>query len=153
LSLLKSVKKLAEKFNLELLQNLIFNSFREILLIITGIFVIVLLLMLFCFTGKANSLKKEARNKKEAEKQAVEQELIKKSQFEYSSDILLTANDFIMPEIDNFEINFDYIEFNPNKYYNLPKADIFNKDYEKIFTEFIDESLKFDFEKRKAKTD
>ncbi len=109
--------------------------------------------MLFCFTGKANSLKKEARNKREAEKQAVEQELIKKSQFEYSSDILLTANDFIMPEIDNFEINFDYIEFNPNKYYNLPKADIFNKDYEKIFTEFIDESLKFDFEKRKAKTD
>jgi len=109
--------------------------------------------MLFCFTGRANSLKKQAINFKQTEKQIIEQDLIKKNQFEYSTDILLTANDFMMPDIDNFEISFDYIEFNPNKYYNLPKADIFNKDYEKIFSEYIDESLKFDFEKRKAKTD
>ncbi|MBN2546888.1 MAG: hypothetical protein JXB50_13895 [Spirochaetes bacterium] len=153
MSLLKSVKKLAEKLNFELFQNLIINSFREILLILTGIFIIVILLMIFCFSGRVNTLKREQINFKDVEKQSIEQNSIKNSQFEYSTDILLTVNDFMMPDIDNFEISFDYIEFNPNKYYNLPKADIFNRDYEKIFSDYIEDSLKFDFEKRKAKVE
>lgn len=151
MSLLRSVKKLVKEFKPEILQQIVIENFKEIIFLIFIFFLIIIIIILFVISGIKD--KPENITKKETlmQKELTEKKNIQKKQFEYSKDILLTVDDFLLPDIKTFDLSFDYIEFLPNKYYTLPKVDIFKKDYEAFFDETVQKELEFDFEKRKTK--
>ena len=67
-----------------------------------------------------------------------------------NEQILLTANDFVMPAAKSFDLSSDYIDFLPNKQLMLPDKKILDKTAEKLINDQVDDSLKFNFEKKEA---
>lgn len=104
--------------------------------------------MIFILSDQEKSLK----NKKEKEpEKKIEKTKIEKERFNYSKDILLSVNDFLLPDIKTFDLTFDYIEILPNKYYTTFNIELLKKDYETFFSTIKEKDLKFDFEKRDEK--
>lgn len=63
----------------------------------------------------------------------------------------LIGNEFLYPEISFIDITIDYKEFMPLKRVKPPEFNEVINDYDYIFKESIDDSLKFNFEKRRGR--
>ena len=61
----------------------------------------------------------------------------------------MTPNDFIISRSSSVDLTNDYIDFMPKKKYDLPDKSVVKEEYEKVFEKEIEDSIKFNFEKRK----
>ena len=68
----------------------------------------------------------------------------------YSDDFLLTADDFVLPVIEGFDVTSDYVDFLPAKKFQSPDNSIIEKEYEKIVENTVADRTKFIFEKRQS---
>lgn len=137
-------KKVSILFSKENLKHLLINNFKEVMIIITcfGILVIIFtMLIAFC---------KRNNNEKNFERQSLQGEITNNKEI-IKDELLLTPNDFIISNSSSFDITNDYIEFMPKKKYDLPDKSIVKDEYENLLNKEIEESLKFNFEKRKIR--
>ncbi|HOJ64952.1 MAG TPA: hypothetical protein PLE45_11090 [Spirochaetota bacterium] len=115
-----------------------FNILKVIIMI--GLFIISLIIVIFLIN--INKYKKPVNK--------TENIVIEKKEPLVDKNFIL-ENEFLYPEITFFDITVDYKEFMPLKRRNLPEFNEVINDYEYIFKDSIDQSLKFNFEKRRGK--
>ena len=63
--------------------------------------------------------------------------------------ILLTSDEYVFPIIENFDISVDYIDFMGGKKFEVPKFKRIIKDYDNLLKANLEETTKFQFEKRR----
>lgn len=124
---------------IQFLEQNFFNILKIILLV--GIFTIILIIILLSLNQDKYFLNK-TENIKDIDKSKVENFVDK--------DFLL-ENEFIYPKITFFDITTDYKEFMSLKGNNPPDMSNVINEYDVIFKNSIQESLKFNFEKRRGK--
>ncbi len=141
----KLLKRLSEIFSRDSIEFLVTNHFTEIVITIVslGAFVILIIITLFALSPhhsipqKENISKESAVIKENTEENAVIREL------------LLSPDDMIIPSIRAFEVNPEFVDFLPRKKFELPDIKIVVNNFNVILNNSIDETLKFNFEKRK----
>jgi hypothetical protein len=144
LYLQKFLKKFIKIFSRDNIELLIINNFKEIIVIISSLGIIVIILTIiftgFCKNNLNSSIKKSVSD------QIIDNKIEKTNQD--TAIQLLSAEDFIIPDIKNFDLSSDYIEFLPNKKYNKPDNIIIEKITDKFINDTVEETYKFNFEKK-----
>lgn|GEM_PF-1322845 len=144
MSLQNLLKKLAKIFTKENIEELVINNFREIMLTISGLGLIVIIIIIFIITGSKSKI-----NKKDTIIDKENVQIDKKIETSYvDAKLLITPEYFIIPSLKSFDVTSDYENFLPIKQYKLPEMNVIVDNYEKIFYDTIEESCKFNFEKR-----
>ena len=118
-----------------------FNVLKVMLLITIFLVSLIIVIGLINFNKGKPSLNK-TENIKDIDKNKVETIIDK--------DFLL-ENEFLYPEIVFFDITADYKNFMPLKKSKPPEISQIVNEYDFIFKDSIDDSLKFNFEKRRGK--
>lgn len=140
------MKKLSNVFSKDNVEYLVTNHFTEILVIIGsfGIFVILFIIMIFAFSSKNHSYndKEKISTEERAVKQNVENNRVNR-------EILISPEDLIVPTIKSFNVTADFEDFLPGKKFEMPDMKIVVDNYQIILNNSIEESLKFNFERRK----
>lgn len=134
------LKKIAEIFALQNLKNLVVNSFREIVIIIGALGFITILIIIFVLSGRCGSV-------------IIEDEpttvFLHDGSNYAGQEFILTPDIFEIPNIESFDVSSDFLEFLPTRHNQPPDIEIINKDRDKIIKAEINNSLLFNFEKRK----
>lgn len=135
-------KKLPNIFSKENLNYLLMNNFKDILVIIASLGILVIIftiLIVYCRNTNSQKISEnEINNGKYEEKKSVYDEL------------LLTPDQFIILDSKSFDLTTDYIDFIlTKKKFELPDKVIVKNEYDKLLEYEINESIKFNFEKRK----
>jgi hypothetical protein len=74
----------------------------------------------------------------------------KNAKNEVLDELLLNSDDFILTDTNNYDLTNDFVDMLPKKKYQLPDKSLIIKEYDKLLSRDINESLKFNFEKRKS---
>ena len=136
------IKKISVLFSKENLNHLLINNFKEVVIIIICFGILVIIFTMFIAFCKRSS------NEKKFEQQVLQVEIPDDTQV-IQEELLLTPNDFSISNSSTFDITNDYIDFMPRKKYDLPDKNVVKKEYEKLLEKDLEESMKFNFEKRK----
>jgi hypothetical protein len=134
------LKKLAEIFNAKDLKDIVIHNFREIMIIIGALGLIVVIIMLFVFTSRCGRINRE--NAEIPKKEIIEK------QNEFKKEMIVTPDDFLLPSIKTIDISTDYVELSPARRYQAPEMKIIENDYKKLINDTINDTCLFNFEKR-----
>ncbi len=144
------MKKLNNVFSKENIEYILINHFTEVLIIIGsfGIFVILFIIMIFAFSSKNHVSRDNGKilTEDKAVKQNAENNRVIK-------EILISPEDLIIPSIKSFNVTADFEDFLPQKKFEMPDMKIVVDNYQIILNNSIEESLKFNFERRKKEKD
>ncbi len=136
------IKKLNNLFSKENLNNLLINNFKDILIIIGSFGILIIIFVIFivyCRSGNSQKITESDIKSKEYEE--------KKSVYD---ELLLTPDQFIILDSNSFDLTTDYVDFIlTKKKFELPDKNIVKNEYDKLLEYEINESIKFNFEKRK----
>ena len=69
---------------------------------------------------------------------------------EAMDELLLNSDDFILSDTNNYDLTNDFIDMLPKKKFELPDKRMIVKEYNQLLNLDINDSLKFNFEKRKS---
>ena len=139
------LKKLAEIFSAKTFKDLLINNFRDLLLITGSICFIILVIVFFVAISGNNKSKDYNLNNVDISRQ--ESSLEQKSV--YYDEFLLTADDFVLPDIESFDVTSDYVDFLPAKKFQSPDNSLVEKEFKNIVDDTVEDSTKFIFEKRR----
>ena len=67
-----------------------------------------------------------------------------------NDELLLNSDDFILTDSVKYDMTNDFVDMMPKKKFEMPGKDVVRGEYDKLQNKDINESLKFDFEKRKS---
>ena len=137
------LNKINSLVNKEDLKSIFINNFREIVAIVVSIWIIVMIIILFGIMG---SKKIAPENNKTLESSNREKALEKK----VNDELLLNSDDFILTDSVKYDMTNDFVDMMPKKKFEMPGKDVVRGEYDKLQNKDINESLKFDFEKRKS---
>lgn len=137
------LNKITNLFDKDDLKSIFINNFREIIIIVVSIWVIILIIVLF---GIMSSKKVDNSISKIPENSNKDKELAKRT----NDELLLNSDDFILSESYSYDLTNDYVNLLPKKKYELPGKRLIIKVYNKLSEQDINESLKFNFEKRRS---
>ena len=111
------------------------------MIFISALGLLVIILIIFIISGSQKNSIKENQN-------VYQDEGLKKEEY-ITQETLLTPEEFILPELMSFDISNDFVEFLPKKQFQSPDMGIIIKNYDKMIEDTIEDSCKFNFEKRK----
>lgn len=136
------IKKVSILFSKENLNHILINNFKEIMVIIICFGILVITFTMFFAFCKRNNSEKNLQNE-------ITRNEITNDKKQFQDELLLTPNDFIISRSSSVDLTNDYIDFMPKKKYDLPDKSVVKEEYEKVFEKEIEDSIKFNFEKRK----
>jgi hypothetical protein len=144
----KEIAKLLERFKKVDFKSIFINNFRDIVIIFVSMWVVVMAIVLLVVLNGRNS---GNENRAAADKKALEKQRDIESKKETLGELLLNADDFVLPESRSVDLTNDFVDLLPKKKFELPDKSFIKKENEKLLKKETEESLKFNFEKRKAK--
>lgn len=137
-------KKAATLFSKENIEHLVLNSFKEIIIIISSVGLLILMIVILSVIGMRNkgsysngiNVKKESQKNLSLKKDKPDEEL------------LLNPSLFIIPNDKSMDLTNDFVPFLIKKQFQLlDKSVIINED-KKMLNDEVEDTLKFNFEKQ-----
>jgi hypothetical protein len=144
----KEIAKLLDRFKKVDLKSIFMNNFRDIVIIFVSLWIVVMaVILLAVLNGKKNGVESRAA----VEKKATQNDRDIEAKKEVLSGLLLNTDDFILPETRSVDLTNDFVDLLPKKKFEVPDKSFIKKENNKLLEKETEESLKFNFEKRKAK--
>lgn len=144
----KFLKKFTEIFSKDNLEQILNNNFKDIIIIISAIGALIIILIIifnsFCFKKIDNNKKSNIE---------IDKNINTQMNLESSDYSFITAEEFVIPEIKSFDLSSDFIDFLPTKKFQIPDKSIINKNNDILINDSIQDSYKFNFEKKSLKGD
>lgn len=139
---LQRLKKLAKSVE-DFFINILIHNFREVIIIISafGFIVILIIIFLLSFSGKT----------RETNELEVGLDDMQSTRGKMLEDLLISPDDFLLPEIDDVDVRIEYDDFVTGREFILPDDQLIIDNYDKLLEDTIDNDLKFNFEKRYEK--